>query len=224
MEDEEEDRVREMLQSRNCTICIAKNDSEDKHYLVLVKRSPRLLRIAYSHNDPFMFDNIDSFVELSRENTWIESVDLYPFDRNAGNYESWDKVGQMVGNLMELQTINIYFFPDADDDDDDRDEAPSPDWEIVSRVLRYLRRKIVLSPSIEFYYAEVEEIQGLARAIQGHPMISEFRSEVGFTLANMDPWCTALATLPSLERVTLRFREHVGTPLPLNLQQRRHLI
>jgi hypothetical protein len=49
-----------------------------------------------------MFDNnnIDSFVTLSRDNTSIECVDLHPFDSDAGNYEFWDKVGQIVGNLM----------------------------------------------------------------------------------------------------------------------------
>jgi hypothetical protein len=118
-----------------------------------------------------MFDNIDSFVELSRENTSIKSVGLYPFDSDAGNYEFWDKVGQIVGNFMELKLISIHFLDDADDGGDD---VRRPDWEIFSRSLLCLRRKVALSSLSEDYDAEVEDIQGLASAINGHPMISEF--------------------------------------------------
>jgi hypothetical protein len=39
-------------------------------------------------------------------------VELYPlFDIDAENYEFWDKVGQIVGNLTELETINFHFPP-----------------------------------------------------------------------------------------------------------------
>jgi hypothetical protein len=34
---------------------------------------------------PLMFDNIDSFVTLSRDNTIVARVVLYPFDRDPGN-------------------------------------------------------------------------------------------------------------------------------------------
>ena len=54
---------------------------------------------------------------------------------------------------------------------------------------------------------EIEEIQGLARAIHGHPMISEFSSDNGLTFANLGPWCSALVTLPSLERVKFGIQE-----------------
>jgi hypothetical protein len=37
-----------------------------------------------------MFDNIDSFVAMSRENTSVTIVKLYPFDSDAGDYEFWD--------------------------------------------------------------------------------------------------------------------------------------
>jgi hypothetical protein len=58
-----------------------------------------------------MFDNIDSFVTLSRENSSVIDVMLYPFDVDAGNYDFWDKAGQIVGNLMELRIVNIFFLP-----------------------------------------------------------------------------------------------------------------
>jgi hypothetical protein len=145
--------------------------------------------------------NIDSFVARRRENTIVHTVELYPFDSDAGNYGFWDKMGQIVGNLTELQTLNIHFLPyteSGDDDDNNDNEVPSPDWESLTIILRYLRHKVVLFSSIEDYDPEGEEIRGLARAIHGHPMISEFTSEMGFTFANLGPWCSALAKLPSL--------------------------
>jgi hypothetical protein len=47
----------------------------------------------------------------------------------------------------------------------------------------------------------------LARTIHGHPLISAFSSEMEFSFANVGPWCSVLATLPSLERITLGLQE-----------------
>jgi hypothetical protein len=88
----------------------------------------------------FMFDNIDSFVALSRENTIVHIVELYLFDSDAGNYDFWDKVGQVVGNLMELRVLCIHFVDGADGY-----EVRRPDWEILTRILRKLRHKVQLS-------------------------------------------------------------------------------
>jgi hypothetical protein len=132
----------------------------------------------------FLFDNIDSFVALSRYDTSVEEVELYPFYIDVENYEFWDKVGQMVGNLMELHTLNIHF------DFDGSDEALSPDWETFTLILRYLRRKVALCSYTEDYCTRVEEIQGLARVIHGHPMISEVTS-LGCTFET-----SALGALP----------------------------
>jgi hypothetical protein len=172
-----------------------------KHYLNITKENV------------FMFDNIDSFVALSRDNTSVKDVMLYPFDDDAGDYDFWDKAGQIVGNLMELQAVNIFFLPykkyddDYDAEDDDSVDVSMPDLEILNRILLYLRRKIMLSSETEDYDTKVEEIEGLARAIHGHPMISRFSSEMQFTSENLGPWCSALATLPSLEDVTFGFKE-----------------
>jgi hypothetical protein len=176
---------------------------EDEEYVLTGLDSPRLY---ITKENAVMFDNVDSFVALSQENTIVKIVELYPFDSDTGNYELWDKVGQIVGNLVELEMLIIHFFPHADDDDD-RDEARMPDWEILTRILPYLRRKVELSSSTEESDTEVEDIQGLARVIHGHPMISGFSSEILLTFANLVPWCSALATRPSLERVTLGLQE-----------------
>jgi hypothetical protein len=109
----------------------------------------------------------------------------------------------MVGNLMELHTIDIHF--DSDRYGYGSCENCSPDWEILTRILRYLRREVALC-YVENYEPESEEIQGLARAMHGHPMISEF-SALRCTFENFGPWCSALATLPSLKRVALDLQE-----------------
>jgi hypothetical protein len=73
--------------------------------------------------------------------------------------------------------------------------------------LPYLRHEVKLSSSTEDYDAEVEEIQGLASAIHGHPMISKFSSAMGFTYENVGPWCSILVTLPSLYSVSFGLQE-----------------
>jgi hypothetical protein len=183
---EYEDRIRDELV----------RDDLSSDYLILTKENA------------VMFDNIDSFVALSRENTSIETLEFIPFDSDPGNYELWDKVGQMVGNLTELKTLSIHFVPyvesESDDDDDDRDTDRIPDWEILTRILPYLRHEVKLFLN---YDADAEEIRGLDRAIHGHPMISEFISRGDFTYENFGPWCSTLATLPSLYSVSLGLQE-----------------
>jgi hypothetical protein len=184
-------------------------EDEEKQVRDELSTSSGLLFIAKACR--LMFQNIDSFVTLSRNNTEIIEVELYPFDihSDAGNYEFWDKVGQVIGNLTRLHTLNINFLPftDDDDDDDDGDEVRTPDWEVVTRILPCLRRKVELSSSTSDDDIEVEEIQGLARAIHGHPMISGFFAQFGFTFASMGTWCSTLATLPSLEDLVLGLQE-----------------
>jgi hypothetical protein len=159
----------------------------------------------------FMFENIDSFVALSRDNTSVEQVVLYPYDSAAGNY--WDKVGEVVGNLTELKVITIHFLPfDYHDDNEGGDEARIvPTWETLARILLYVQRKIALFLPEEARDAEVEDIRRLARAIHGHPMISKFTSEMEFTIENFGPWCSALATLPFLETILLGLHERPET-------------
>jgi hypothetical protein len=108
----------------------------------------------------------------------------------------------MVGNFMELHTLTICFGVDRCGDW----ENCSPDWEILTRILPHLRREVTWCTPVEDYSPRTEEIQGLARAMHGHPMISEFTC-VGCRLENVGPWCSALTTLPSLERVKLGLRE-----------------
>jgi hypothetical protein len=125
----------------------------------------------------FMLDNIDSFLALSRNNTSVKVVDLYPFYDYSLNSEFWDKVGQIVGNLTELNRIEINFYPydvDVYDFYDDYScfEVRRPDWEILIRILSHLRQKVrsTISFGLGFFGLPLEQIQGFARAIYGHPM------------------------------------------------------
>jgi hypothetical protein len=86
---------------------VAPANMEDEEERIRVDLSKSYMEI--SREDPFMFDNIDSFVALSQEKTSVEDVELYPFYSDTGNYEVWDKVGQMVGNFTELKSIDIHF-------------------------------------------------------------------------------------------------------------------
>jgi hypothetical protein len=57
--------------------------------------------------------------------------------------------------------IIIHFLPYYHDDDDRG--KPTCDWEILNRILPYLRRKVSLTLYRMDYDAEVEDIQGLRR-------------------------------------------------------------
>jgi hypothetical protein len=163
-------------------------EDEEKRIRKQIRYELRGPHIEITEEQSFMFDNIDSFLALSRENTSVKLVAVYPFDSAPGNYEFWDKVGQIVGNFRKLKVIDIQFHGD-NDEYDDGDEARIPAWEALTRILPYVQHKISLRLSAEDYDANVEEIQGLARAIHGHPMISEFSTQNGgFTFANLGPW------------------------------------
>jgi hypothetical protein len=177
---------------------------EEKRQRIRFELDYGYLCIAEDHS--LMFENIDSFVALSRENDSVKEVGLHPFHSNAGNYEFWDKTGQIVGNLIKLDTIVINICLYADDDNNG-DEARMPDWETLARILPYLQHKIELFWSIFNRDVEVEDIEGLARVIHGHPMISGFTFPAECTFANMGPWCSTLITLPSLEHVTFGLRQ-----------------
>jgi hypothetical protein len=142
--------------------------------------------LSIAKEESFMFDSIDCFVALSRENTTVKKVMLQWWWELRG----LGQVGQVVGNLMELQTINISFFP-FENKDDDGDEARMPNWKTVTRILPYLRRKVLLC--VEDFDEVVEDIQGLDKAIHGYPMISEFEFAGGVAFANMGLWCSAAA-------------------------------
>jgi hypothetical protein len=163
------------------------------------------LNLKKSGDDTGIFEEIDSFVELSRGNTSVELVRLFPYDEDAGTYEVWDKVGQGVGNLKSLYRLNIRL---------DNEEGNEPDWEILARILRHVSRAIELN-IFHGYIAGTEDMRAFATAIQGHPAITSVTTCDSFRFESTDMFCSALATLPNLQTVFLRHlpleREEVPT-------------
>jgi hypothetical protein len=82
----------------------------------------------------------------------------------------------------------------------------NPDWEILTRIFRHIKHAIKLH--IIFGYIEgAKEMRAFAQAIQGYPAITRFYTHDGngsFRFESTGILCSALATLPNLEFVSLR--------------------
>ena len=61
-------------------------DELSRDVLVIAKES-----FMVDNINSILFNNINYIVALSRDNTSVEFVELYPFDSDAGNYEFWEK-------------------------------------------------------------------------------------------------------------------------------------
>jgi hypothetical protein len=110
MEDEEQQMRDELSRGYLLRSATAKTSYIQYHNSRLYLKMEQQVRnelsgeyLEISKGRPFMFDNIDSFVALSRENTSVEYVMLDLLDSAPGNYEFWGKVGQIVGNLSQKQ-------------------------------------------------------------------------------------------------------------------------
>lgn len=151
-------------------------------------------------NDPIIFNSVDFFVAESRMNYAIYQVNLDPHDVDPGNYGLWDKVGRGIENLKSLCVFKICF----DDSFDDGEEEPAFDWEILTRVLSHVQNKIQLQTN-----TRREDMPALTRAIQGHPAITSFNSTGAFLHETFDTMCSALATLPNLNRCIFYYRYYL---------------
>jgi hypothetical protein len=149
---------------------------------------------------PWILNHIDCFVSQSRGNESVEEVSLYPYSFDGQDEDRWDKVGQAVGNLQALRSLRINRKYLGDDDE----VGPIPDWEILARILKYVRRRITLI--INNFSWDVEESRLFARAIHGHPSICRFEGGGRFSYESMDTLYSAFATLPALESMELSNR------------------
>jgi hypothetical protein len=121
-----------------------------------------------------MFDTTDSFVKLSRERMPLEVVELYPFDSAPGNYEFWDKVNP-CGKSHGAQQDHYLLCLEDDIDDVDDEENRTADWDTPSNPAS-VRRKVSAYYRGFLWCRGVEEVEDLATAIRGHPMmLSEFQ-------------------------------------------------
>jgi hypothetical protein len=151
-----------------------------------------------------VFRRPNTFVTETQGNTVVKRVMLNPYDDVPRNYEIWDKIGQGVGNLEGIKKLQITL--DTSTGGYDCVRVREPDWEIVARILRHVRSHIELVIR-DFHDWATEDVRGLSRAIYGNPMIQRFEPVNAFPFESSDVLCSALATLPALERVCLAHQE-----------------
>jgi hypothetical protein len=148
----------------------------------------------------WILNHIDSFVSQCRVNESIEEVELYPYSVYGHDDDTWDKIGQGIGNLKGLKTLNIaplkYDYADEDED------LPILDCEILARILSHVRQSIAIYITDDRVWG-TEESRLFARVIRGHPTITSFEFGQNFTYESLDAWYSALATLPALEFIRL---------------------
>jgi hypothetical protein len=56
---------------------------------------------------PLILKHIDYFVSQSQGNQSVETLTLCPYSVDGHDDVFWDKVGQAVGNLQELEVLRI---------------------------------------------------------------------------------------------------------------------
>jgi hypothetical protein len=157
----------------------------------------------------WILNHIDCFVSQSRGNKRVQRVRLWPHAFNGHDYDGWDKIGQAVGNLQALATLDIssrnfdgeseYF---VEDDDGVVSPVPVIDWEILAQILRHVRQNVAVNIDDERRGRTTEEVQPFAQAIRGHPTIISLQDHGMFPYESLETLCSTLATLPALESVS----------------------
>jgi hypothetical protein len=178
--------------------------------------SERILHL-YALDDEFgIFDQVDAFVNLSRDNETVQEVILYPVTDPSDDASrthryaiSWDKIAEGIGNLQALRKITIW--------DASFEEAPLvPDWKILARILRRLtdRRGIQLDMADNATPWDIERdpesLLLFTAVIHGQAMITEFITGNSFPFDCLDMLCSTLLTLPALESVTFQHTNGQG--------------
>jgi hypothetical protein len=81
------------------------------------------LKIDWGKDNDGIFANVDSFVEITEGNEFVQraDLDLYWNDyskRGLQTMEDWDKLGKGIGNLQALKELNICGTNDGDDEEE----------------------------------------------------------------------------------------------------------
>jgi hypothetical protein len=149
-------------------------------------------------------DHIDYFVSHGRYYGKIKRVQLYPHAFKGHDDAFWDKVGQAVENLQNLGTIEIS--PKHKNDNGADEVSPTPNWEILARILSHVRQRIKISVTCKSTWC-TEDSRSLARSIRGHPTITSFTDNYSnMPNESLDTLYSALATLPALESLQLSYK------------------
>jgi hypothetical protein len=155
-------------------------------------------------DDDDIFDQVDAFVNLSRDNKTVKELLLYPFTYPAHalyacRYDVWQQIAEGIGNLQAIGRIVIMDSGAVDD----FEEALIPDWLILALILRRLRRGIHLYMQDDGLSSwDPAVLPVFARAIHGQAMITGFSTGAQFPFHCLDLLCSTLLTLPALENVS----------------------
>jgi hypothetical protein len=155
-------------------------------------------------DDTGIFAHVDAFINMSRENETVQQVVLFPFndaDDDADGtyrYAIWERIAESIGNLQALCEITI-----MDKIVDDEWEAFVLDWEILAFILRRLRRGIQVYMRVDVLLPwDTAALPVFAGAIHGQAMITGFSASDDFPFHCLDMLCSALLTLPALEKIS----------------------
>jgi hypothetical protein len=173
--------IRHALLQTNMQICVSGEDETNKSYA-----------------------EAQSLVELSQGNDTIQEVVLCLFLDSYRGYKCLRVLGEFVGNLEALQRLTIYGRRDErGDNDDDSEITESLYWQAFAGALGRVRHPIELRLGNCWEY--IKDFTNFAGAIQGLSTIQTFYSyEDAVEWRFADILISALASLPSLENVTLR--------------------
>jgi hypothetical protein len=150
-----------------------------------------------------IFDQVDVFLNLSRENETVQSVVLFiPSFTDSGDdasvihrYAIWEKIAEGIGNLQALHEFEITHY---------EWEPFVPNFEILACILRRLRRgiRLCISDNAPLLW-HPEALPAFAKVIHGHAMITGFNAgDLSLPFQRLDILCSALLTLPALENVS----------------------
>jgi hypothetical protein len=172
----------------------------------------RTLEIGKAGDVNGIFDNAGSFVKLSQGNDTVQNLVLY---LNVDYYRDDKTLRKLIkgfGNLEALRVLTIRAFQehtatrdDAGDGDDDDSEVAC--WQALNGVLARLRHNIELRlDGLGGTSWEDVDFTNLAVAMEGVSTIQTFHSSDCFSCfldSTGSTLMSALASLPSLENVTL---------------------
>jgi hypothetical protein len=123
----------------------------------------------------------------------------------------------MDNSVGYLERIGCYRV-ELDESDPHPGKGVDPDWGRVPPILSRLRNKIELEIDDGNVWG-IEDVRGLSRVIRMNPMMQRFDPVNAFPFESTDTLCSALATVPALERVS--FAHH---PRDLESEERRRAL
>jgi hypothetical protein len=156
-----------------------------------------------------IFENGRYFVKMSKGNDTVQNLVLYLHFDYERDYETLRVLGEGFGNLRALRVLTVRYLTvhgrhheRTNDDNDDPEVAGSLYWQAFADALGRVHQHIELrldGDSWEFF----QNFTALTAALQGASTIQTFHSGHTVPWFQLNRLIPALASLPSLENVTL---------------------